>query len=168
MGASFECAHLVYINFWRCSMIFDSLENAQLYYPLSEKIKEAFYFIKSTDWKNLKPGKYEYNENIYGNLQEYETKNPDEAEFEVHRDYYDIQYVISGEEIMGFGSLDDFKVTKDYNKEKDVAFGECPSSNVLVKEGNFTFFAPKDAHKPCLNVAGEVKNVKKVIVKINS
>ena len=28
-------------------MIFDSLENAQLYYPLSEKIKEAFYFIKS-------------------------------------------------------------------------------------------------------------------------
>ena len=38
---------------------------------------------------------------------------------------------------MGFGSLDDFKVTKDYNKEKDVAFGECPSSNVLVKEGIF-------------------------------
>ena len=41
-------------------MIFDSLENAQFYYPLSDKIKEAFYFIKSTDWKNLEPGKYVY------------------------------------------------------------------------------------------------------------
>ncbi len=86
-------------------MIFDSLENAQLYYPLSEKIKEAFYFIKSTDWKNLKPGKYEYNENIYGNLQEYETKNPDEAEFEVHRDYYDIQYVIQVKRLWDLAAL---------------------------------------------------------------
>ena len=100
--------------------IFDSIENAQLYHPLSEKIKDAFDFIKSTDWKNLTPGKYVYNENIYGNLQEYETKRPQDAEFEVHRDYYDIQYVISGEEVMGFGSLDDFKVTKEYDKEKDV------------------------------------------------
>ena len=147
-------------------MIFDSLDNAQFYHPLSNKIKEAFYFIKSTDWKNLAPGKYVYNEDIYANLQEYDTKKPEDAEFEVHRDNYDIQYVISGEEVMGFGRLDDFKVTKEYDKEKDVAFGECPSSNVLVKEGYFTFFAPKDAHKPCLNVANQTKKVKKVIVKI--
>lgn len=147
-------------------MIFDSLDNAQFYHPLSNKIKEAFNFIKSTDWKNLAPGKYVYNEDIYANLQEYDTKKPEDAEFEVHRDNYDIQYVISGEEVMGFGSLDDFKVTKEYDKEKDVAFGECPSSNVLVKEGYFTFFAPKDVHKPCLNVANQTKKVKKVIVKI--
>ncbi len=147
-------------------MIFDNLENAQLYYPISDKIKEAFNFIKSTDWKNLAPGKYVHNDDIYGNLQEYYTKAPSEAEFEVHRNYYDIQYVISGEEVMGFGYLDNFQVTKEYDEEKDVAFGECPSSNVLVKEGYFTFFAPKDAHKPCLNVSGESKKVKKVIVKI--
>ena len=42
-------------------MIFDMLENAALYYPLSKKIKEAFLFIKSTNWRNLKPGRYEYN-----------------------------------------------------------------------------------------------------------
>ena len=147
-------------------MIFDNLENAELYYPLSKKIKEAFQFIKSTDWKALKPGKYELNEDIYANLQEYYTKNPDEAEFEVHRQYYDIQYVISGAEIMGFGSLENLKITKEYDDNKDVAFGECPSSNVMVSEGYFTFFAPKDAHKPCLNVSNEAKKVKKVIVKI--
>ncbi len=38
-------------------MIFDSLDNAQFYYPLSEKNQGGFIFIKSTDWKNLKPGK---------------------------------------------------------------------------------------------------------------
>lgn len=36
----------------------------------------------------------------------------------------------------------------------------------MVSEGYFTFFAPKDAHKPCLSVSNEAKKVKKVIVKI--
>ena len=147
-------------------MIFDMLENAELYYPLSKKIKEAFLFIKSTNWKNLKPGRYEYNEDIFAILQEYDTKNPEDAEFEVHRDYYDIQYVISGVENMGFGSLENLKITKEYDKEKDVAFGECPSSTVTVPEGYFTFFAPKDAHKPSLNASNKTQKVKKVIVKI--
>lgn len=147
-------------------MIFDKLENAEFYYNLSPKIKAGFEYIKSMDWKNLSPGRYELNEDIYANLQEYETKNPDEAEFEVHRTYYDIQYVISGAEVMGFGNLEDFKVTKEYDNEKDVAFGECPSSNILVPEGYFTFFSTKDVHKPSLNVANETKKVKKAIVKV--
>lgn len=147
-------------------MIFDKLENAEFYYNLNPKIKAGFEFLKSMDWKNLNPGKYELNDDIYANLQEYETKNPKDAEFEVHRTYYDIQYVISGVEDMGFGNLENFKVTKEYSEEKDVAFGECPSSNVTVPEGYFTFFSPNDAHKPSLNVANEVKKVKKVIVKV--
>ncbi len=147
-------------------MIFDKLDNAELYYPLSKKIKKAFEFIKITEWKNLEPGKYEYDEDIFANLQEYETKNPTDAEFEVHRKYYDIQYVISGKEAMGIGQLDDLNITKPYDKDKDVVFGECPYSTIIVPEGYFTLFAPKDAHKPSLNVSNETKEVKKVIVKI--
>lgn len=147
-------------------MIFDNLENAELYYPLSKKIAEAFHFIKTTDWKKLKPGKYELNDEIFANLQEYETKNPEDAKFEVHRKYYDIQYVITGVENMDFGNLENLKITKEYDDEKDVAFGECASSSVTVPAGYFTFFAPKDAHKPCLNVYNETQKVKKVIVKI--
>jgi len=147
-------------------MIFDALENAELYYPLSKKIQEAFHFIKTTDWKSLKPGKYELNDDICANLQEYYTKDPKDAEFEVHRKYYDIQYVISGTENMGFGNLENLCVSKEYDDKKDVAFGDCPSSTVTVPEGYFTFFAPKDAHKPSLNVSCEAKKVRKVIVKI--
>lgn len=147
-------------------MIFDKLDNRDFYSSLSPKIKAAFDFITSTDWKNLSPGRYEHNEEIFGNLQEYETKNPEDAQFEVHRDYIDIQYVISGVEDMEFGNLDNFRVLTEYDKEKDLAFGECPSSSVTVPEGYFTLFTPKDAHKPSLNVSGETKKVKKVIVKI--
>lgn len=147
-------------------MIFDNLENAELYYPLSKKIKDAFQFIKSTDWKSLRPDKYELNDDIFANLQEYCTKDPKDAEFEVHRKYYDIQYVISGKEEMAFGCLKNLKITKEYDDIKDVAFGECPSSNLLVPEGYFTFFTPNDAHKPCLNISNKSKEVKKVIVKI--
>lgn len=147
-------------------MIFDKLDNKGFYCNLLPKIKAAFDFITSTDWKNLSPGRYEYNEEIFGNLQEYETKKPEDAQFEVHRDYIDIQYMISGTEDMAFGNLDDFKVLAEYDKEKDVAFGECPSSSVTVPEGYFTLFTPKDVHKPSLNAANQTKKVKKVIVKI--
>lgn len=147
-------------------MILDKFENRQFYYPLNPKIKQAFDFLAQNNWKILSAGKYEFDENIFGNLQEYVTHPENESEYEVHRKYIDIQYMISGEEIMATGNLDNFKVTKEYNEERDVAFGTCTNTTkLLVNEGYFTIFTPIDAHKPCL-ISDTAKNVKKIIVKI--
>ena len=37
-------------------MIFDSLKNSALYYPVSPRLEKAFGFIASTDWETMEPG----------------------------------------------------------------------------------------------------------------
>ena len=74
-------------------MIKDSLKRAETYYGISERIKAGFEWIKNNDLKNLPDGRYEISDKIYANLQSYQTK--DDAPYEGHRDYIDIQYMVS-------------------------------------------------------------------------
>ena len=86
-------------------MIIDKIENAHLYKGLSKRIEKAFEYIRATDLKNIKPGKYEIDgENIFALISEYKTKSEQEGKLEAHRKYIDVQYVISGEEIDGICS----------------------------------------------------------------
>ena len=44
-------------------------------------------------------------DNLYATVSEYITKNEEDAKFEAHQKYIDIQYVISGKEIMSIAPL---------------------------------------------------------------
>ena len=81
-------------------MIKDKIENAHIYYNISENLEKGFEWIINTDLKTAKDWRYYIDgENIYANVQSYETK--DDAPFEGHRKYIDIQYMISGVEKIG-------------------------------------------------------------------
>ena len=149
-------------------MIVDSLKNAKQYFGLNEKLKKGFEFLLNTNLIELEDGRYEVEGNeIYANVQSLTTKQKEEKKWEVHRDYIDIQYVISGEECMGYGLLADFRnVETVYDKEKDVEFLNGEKYNfVNVYEGDFVVFYPNDVHAPMLSIK-ESKNIKKVIVKV--
>lgn len=149
-------------------MIFDKLNNAKQYYCLGEKIQKGFEFLLKEDLKTLPDGRYEILGNeIYANVQSLKTKNQNLKKWEVHRDYIDIQYVISGKEKMGYGLLADFnEIIEKYDKEKDVEFLNGEKFNfVNVQEGEFTIFYPNDVHAPMLSVEDDIE-IKKVIVKI--
>lgn len=149
-------------------MIFDKLNNAKQYYCLGEKIQKGFEFLSKEDLKTLPDGRYEILGNeIYANVQSLKTKNQNLKKWEVHRDYIDIQYVISGKEKMGYGLLADFnEITEKYDKEKDVEFLNGEKFNfVNVQEGEFVIFYPNDVHAPMLSVEDDIE-IKKVIVKI--
>lgn len=149
-------------------MIYDRLDNSQQYYSLNEKFKIAFDFLKNTDLKTIADGSYDIvGREIYANIQTLTTKPIEEKKWEVHRKYIDIQYVISGEEKMGYGILDDFKtVVEAYSDEKDIEFLDGKDFNYVdVKEGDFVVFYPNDVHAPML-ACDEPKEIKKVIVKI--
>ncbi len=154
-------------------MIFDNIENASKYYGLGDKIKKGFEFIINNDLKSMPAGRYEIEEGIFANVQELETRLPHMAKFEAHRDYIDIQYVISGNERMDFSLIDNFLEDIPYDKEKDVEFLKlkegalCP--NVInVRSGDFAIFFPQDAHAPMLSCNDGCENIKKVIVKIKA
>jgi len=147
-------------------MIKDSIKRAETYYNISENLKKGFEWIKNNDLKNMPDGKYQLDDVNYANIQTYDTK--DNAPYEAHRDYIDIQYMINGEEISGVADYTNCSTKEKYDKEKDIEFLNCNIKEEFhkIKEGEFFVFFPHDAHKPAIKVDTN-KKVKKVIVKIS-
>ena len=101
-------------------------------------------------------------------VSEYTTKEKNEYGYEAHREYIDIQYLVSGNEKICCLPLEYLKETKPYNKEIDAAFyGEedVKPQELLLGNGYFAVFFPQDGHKPQLCV-GKPSPVKKVVVKV--
>ena len=146
-------------------MIKDILDNAQNYYSLSKNLKVGFEWLKNHDLKNMADGKYVINDDIYANVQSYMTK--DDAPFEAHKKYIDIQYMIDGEENIELANYMNCDIKVEYDKEKDIEFLEC-NRNVetqTLKQDYYLVFFPSDVHKPALKI-NEPRQVKKVIVKV--
>ncbi len=147
-------------------MIKDKLVNANVYYGLSDNIKAGFEWLKNTDLKNIEPGKYIIDsDKVWANVQIYETKT--DADYEAHRKYIDIQYMITGNELAGVTDISNCETTVEYNKDNDIEFLQNNNEEEYQKlnEGEFLLFYPHDAHKPSID-PGVCKTVKKVVVKV--
>ena len=148
-------------------MITDKLKNAHKYYPLSKNIEKGLKFLQENDLKKLANGTYEIDgKNVYISVQEYKTKDISVSKWEAHQKYTDIQYIISGEEKIGFTNLDTLKEVIEYDNERDISFLEGEGYYLCAKEGDFVIFTPDDAHRPSLTISDTPSNVKKAVVKL--
>ena len=148
-------------------MIFDKLKNAEKYYSLSENIEKGLKFLQENDLKSLPNGKYEIDgKNVYVSIQEYTTKDIEKSKWEAHKKYTDIQYIIAGEEKIGFTDLKSVKTVVEYDEGKDIYFLEGEGNYLLAKEGDFIILTPEDAHRPSLSASKTSANVKKAVVKL--
>ena len=106
---------------------------------------------------------------VYALVQSYESKpENDNPTFEAHRKYIDIQYVVSGKEVLGWAPLDALTVTVPYDGEQDALLGTVPltaATFVQFVAGQAIVLYPTDAHAPGL-AAGTPSPVKKIVVKI--
>jgi len=149
-------------------MIIDKLDNAYLYRNLGERINKAFDYIAKTDLKNLQPGKYEIDgENIFALISEYQTKPESEGRLEAHRKYIDVQFVISGEELMGYSPLENQSILEPYKEENDIIFFRGEKSFTKVSSGMFAIFFPADVHMPGISI-NESAYVKKLVIKVRT
>ena len=147
-------------------MIIDKLANAHLYEGVRPRLKMALDYLRETDLTELPVGEYEIDgDNVFIQIHEYETKGSEEARFECHSRYADVQYIIRGEEKMGYTNVENTRVVEEL-KEKDLYFLETVAvDRVLVKEGMFALFTPEDAHMPGMYTSAP-KPVKKAVVKV--
>lgn len=148
-------------------MIKDKLNNAKNYYELSENLKKGFQWLATTDLININDGRYEIDGNdVYASVQTYETKS--DANYEAHRKYIDIQYIIKGRELVGITDINNCKTCIEYDNERDLEFFNCLNEDdyYLLREGEFIVLFPHDAHKPSMNYDGSKSEVKKVVVKV--
>jgi YhcH/YjgK/YiaL family protein len=146
-------------------MIIDTLENAKIYYALHPAFKEAFAFLCKSNPRELKDGKYELNgKKLFATVAVSNGRGKDDSKLEFHRKFIDIQYCVSGVDVIGWLSLADcFSVDQKYNKKKD--FGilkDTPQAWFALTSGRFVIFFPEDAHAP---LAGNGA-VRKVVVKV--
>jgi len=138
------------------------------YYKNRERWDKAFSFLKTSDLQSLELKRYDIDgNNLYAPVSEYMTKNEEDARYEAHRKYIDIQYIISGKELMGVAPISKKKETLEpYDSEKDIEFLTVTGGeNHLALPGRFFIFFPEDAHRPGLK-DGENSPVRKIVVKV--
>lgn len=149
-------------------MILDHLKRSSLYYHLDPRLKLAWEFLQSNDPMALPLGRTTVDgDYVFALTQEYVPRDEAECRLEAHRRYYDIQYVASGEEKMGWAALDSLEVTEPHSNERDVAFFQGPCELLLVKAGFFTVFGPNDAHKPMVRPSADAtQTIRKIVMKV--
>ena len=162
-------------------MIFDKIENIELYKGLSADIYAGLKYLKDLS-PDIAPGTYEINPRVKAFISEYTTKPENDNGYEAHRKNIDIQYLLRGTEKIACLPVDELQETKPYNPSTDAAFYAAPrhlspvncqlstvnchlSSDHLLGNGYFAIFFPQDGHMPQL-CDGNPEQVKKVVIKV--
>lgn len=147
------------------TMIIDSLANASRYYSLHPVFSRAFSLLQDRKWAAQKPGTYEIDKkDLYAMIMSMQGRSKRNAKLEIHRQYIDIQYTVSGEDIMGWKALQKCAhPIEAYNAEKDYRlYSDKPSTWFSVPSGHFVIFFPEDAHSPLCGVS----QINKIVIKV--
>lgn len=128
-----------------------------------------FAYLAETDLMRLNTGRYPLKgDSLFMIVDEYLTEDVKERKYEAHRKYIDLQYVISGQELIGITKLDNHEVLEPYDEGRDIAFFNVQDGEYRVADNSvFFIFFPDDAHQPCVKV-DPVDSVRKIVFKIIS
>lgn len=108
----------------------------------------------------------EVEEGVFALHQSYVTKPASQGRYEAHRRFIDLQYIVSGTELIRVAPFVEGMVTDRYDSETDLEFFRLgQGSDFLMKPGMVAVLYPEDLHAPCL-AHEEPALVQKVVVKV--
>jgi YhcH/YjgK/YiaL family protein len=146
-------------------MILDTLDNARKYFSLHPLFEQAFQYISSQNLQTLEAGKFEIKgKDLHGSVSSKDGVKTEDAKFEAHNNYVDIQVCPAGKETIGWSPRKKCVDPKgEYNAEKDVTFfNDKPETYFELHEGQFAIFFPEDVHAPMIGDEPITKLVLKV------
>jgi len=148
-------------------MITDKIDLLMRYaVPQSEAILK---FMAKHDCSQLPDGEMEIEgRELFVRIMSYTPKPSSENRFETHQVYADLQYVVSGAEIMQTARLGDLTPSTDYDKVGDYRFYQQTGfvNSIVVGQGEFAVFYPQEAHRPSCLFEAYHGIVKKMVFKI--
>jgi YhcH/YjgK/YiaL family protein len=151
-------------------MIVDKIENYAKYANLPRALYRAIEYIGSTDFSYVENGQYELDgKRMISIVNRSQTRTLDNAIWESHRKYIDVQFVAGGHERFGHVPLASAPpVQTPYNESKDVFFYEPGLETFDAPAGTFMIFYPDDVHAPGLatGVPPKPAEVVKGVVKV--
>ena len=149
-------------------MIYDTLDHLEAYRGVHPGVMRGLELLRDTDFSQWEDGRHEIDgERLFILLQSYETK-PENDTPEAHRKYIDIQYLLSGQEQMGVGPLEEMTEEVEARPEGDIWFYHGPLSTILLSGHRFTALWPGDAHAPGIAVDRKPAPCRKCVVKVRA
>ena len=151
-------------------MIYDAICSMNKYFRNNLTWKAVSTFVQDID--DASPaGRFEVCEGVFAMVSHYPTKELLGSEMEVHEKYTDVQFLLSGRELIGYqASTCDLTVTQPFNVSDDIGFFKSTDySTVLLQKGVFALFPAGEFHMPQLQAtSGVSESVVKVVVKIET
>lgn len=153
-------------------MILGHLHQTQtIHSSASTDIEKALQHLRDTDYTRIAPGRYPIDgERMFAIVQDPITQSWDLGFPEFHARHIDVQYLLSGQEALGFLPANDkLKPTDDFLAERDIAFvaQQENETRIVLTAGMYAVFFPGELHRPCRAV-NQAMQIKKVVIKILS
>lgn len=144
----------------------NKVEFARQYNANKDLWDKAFTYLKNNDLKTLPIGKYIIvADKVTVSVTDDSTKNFDKTNWESHKKFIDIQYIVRGEEKMGVAPVATAKVVKPYDEKRDVANYEAEGKYYVSTPDRFFIFFPSDAHRPNITTGSNLPD-KKIVIKV--
>lgn len=141
-------------------------ESASLAGPLRKALK----WLESEITVDSPVGKYPIDGDLmYVLVQHLSTEPTVERMAEAHRQYIDIQLLLSGRESIRVARNNDLiEVTQDELEARDrLSYHIVDNeSDIILTPGMFAIFFPNDIHRPCCSVEENI-NIRKAVVKLH-
>jgi YhcH/YjgK/YiaL family protein len=125
-------------------------------------------FLAAHDLAALANGRHEVAGGTYVNVMTYETRAREDARYEAHRDYIDVQMVVNGRELCESADVARATLAVPYDEAGDAALyaNDAAGDVVELRPGAWAAYYPGDAHMPSLQAAGAAEPVKKAVFKV--
>lgn len=147
-------------------MIYDSLKHLEAYKGIHPGVYRGLELLRDTDFSKLEDGRYEVDgDGLFYSIQSYDAKPANDTP-EAHKKYVDIQFLLSGQEKMGVGALEDMTDLAEARPEGDIWFYHGPLDEVTLSGDKFAVLFPGDAHAPGIAVEGAPTACRKCVVKV--
>lgn len=148
-------------------MIVDTLAHMDTYKGLDPRLYQALETIRDTDFSCQADGEYEVDGFGFRYiLQSYTTRETNDTP-EAHRDFIDVQYIISGHEVIAAGQLDKMEQVVESHLERDIWLYHGPVDPITLDTGYFAIFFPQDAHAPRIASPAGPAQVRKCLFKVH-
>ncbi|MEG0962581.1 MAG: YhcH/YjgK/YiaL family protein [Lachnospiraceae bacterium] len=148
-------------------MIYDKLENIAHYLGCNKNLDFAISYILEHDIFSLPLGKTQLLDDlVYVNVMNANAQELEKQNFEIHKNYMDIQIDLSGTEMIHIGDASNMTF-HDYNSQTDFAVADCATlTSCMIGPGNFILCMACEPHKPGISI-GKDTVLKKCVFKIH-
>lgn len=150
-------------------MILGKISDISVQTGLSSSLRAIIEQALTRDLATLDAGRYVIDgEDIFINVMAFDTSAAESKRYELHREYLDIQILLSGTERIDFGLEGSAQQPDIYHEDDDYLL--CDSleqrQTLHMVPGMFAIFLPNEPHKPGCMV-NDSQKIKKAVIKVH-